>query len=143
MAIPSSVKIKKDGVEYLNNVDRVNYTINELTRAALKDVGKFICNRARKKLPRKTGRARKNLQYWVRRKQKKPDLQIGYKPGGFYGGFYEVGSEKTKKTAPIYTSIAENIATIEKIEGQYLSGISSEAGTMAKINESEVLSNDG
>ena len=45
MPIPKSVtKIKKGNVEFISNVDRVQYTLTELTRAALRDVGKFICN---------------------------------------------------------------------------------------------------
>lgn len=56
MSIPNGiVKIKKDGVEFTSNVDRVNYTLRELTRAALRDVGRFICNRARKQIKRRTG----------------------------------------------------------------------------------------
>ena len=48
MALPKSVtKIKKGNVEFISNVDRVNYTLNELTRAALRDVGKFLCNKFR------------------------------------------------------------------------------------------------
>ena len=34
MAVPQATKIKKGGVEILNNVDRVNYCIRELVRAA-------------------------------------------------------------------------------------------------------------
>lgn len=60
MSIPNGiVKIKKDGVEFTSNVDRVNYTLRELTRAALRDVGRFICNRARKQIKRRTGRVAK------------------------------------------------------------------------------------
>ena len=48
MPVPKSViKIKKGNIEYISNVDRVNYTLNELTRAALRDVGKYLCNRFR------------------------------------------------------------------------------------------------
>ena len=38
MGIPKSViKINKGNVKFISNVDRVNYTLNELTRAALRD----------------------------------------------------------------------------------------------------------
>lgn len=43
MSVPSSVtKITKDGVEFTSNVDRVNYTMKELCRAALRDVEEAI-----------------------------------------------------------------------------------------------------
>lgn len=48
MSVPKSViKIKKGNIEYISSVDRVQYTIAELSRAALRDVGKFICNKFR------------------------------------------------------------------------------------------------
>ena len=43
MAVPKSVtRINKNGVQYIDSVDRVNYTLEELTRAALREVGKFV-----------------------------------------------------------------------------------------------------
>ena len=135
MPIPSSVKFKKDGVEYLNNVDRINYTIEELTRAALKDTGKYICRETRKKIHRITGRVAKNIQYWVRRKD--TDLQVGYKPGGFYGGFHELGTQHIPKTAAMFTSVQDNINVIRNIQAQYLSALEDEARALSLIDESE------
>ena len=55
MSVPKSVvRFKKDGIEYTSNVDFACYTIVELTRAALRDVGKFLArtaNTAAMKLP--------------------------------------------------------------------------------------------
>ena len=39
---PSVTRIKKDGVEFVSSVDRCAYTIRELVRAALRDVGKYV-----------------------------------------------------------------------------------------------------
>lgn len=83
MSLPKAVKISKNGVEIISNVDRIQYTLKELERAALRDVGKLVCKRSRQKIKRRTGRLAKNTQYWVRSKQKIPDLQVGFKPGGF------------------------------------------------------------
>lgn len=135
MAIPSSVKIKKDGVEFLDNVDRVNYTLIELTRAALKDTGKFIVKRTRQSITRRTGRLAKNIQYWVRRKE--TDLQVGFKPGGWYGMFQEFGTDKTPKVGALTQAVEENIDTIRKIQAQYLSALSDEGSAQNLINESE------
>ena len=136
MSIPNGiVKIKKDGVEFTSNVDRVNYTLRELTRAALRDVGRFICNRARKQIKRRTGRVAKNTQYWVRKKD--GDLQVGFKPGGFYGGFQELGTEKQPKIGALYNIVKDNIKTIRDIEGAYLSAIEDEQHALSLIDEGE------
>lgn len=136
MALPKSVvKIKKDGVEFISNVDRVNYTIVELTRAALRDVGRFVCNRTRKKIQRRTGRLAKNTQYWVRKRE--CDLQVGFKPGGWYGIYQELGTEKHTKIGALYNSVKENINTIREIEAQYLSAIEDERKAENLINEGE------
>jgi len=114
MPMPKSVtKFSKNGVTFTSSVDRVNYTLGELTRAALKDVGKYVCRETRKKIRRRTGRVAKNTQYWVRRKE--TDLQVGFKPGGFYGGFSGAGYKKhPQKQAALYNSVAENIPMIIK-----------------------------
>jgi hypothetical protein len=116
---PPAIKVTKNGVEYLDNCNQAMYYIEELIHAALRDTGKYITKEARKKLPKKSGRARKFTQYWVRKKEL--DLQVGYKPQGFYGGFFELGTEKTPKISPIYSAVKESIDTIQRIQGQYLS----------------------
>lgn len=141
MAVPSQVKIKKDGVEYISQGDLCSYTMAELGRAALKDVGKFVASRARAKTPKKKGRARKAIQYWVRKRD--VDLQIGIKPSGFYAGFYELGSSKTPKLDMIRGTVMDNIAEIRKIVGQYLGYIAQENKALGIIDESEELSDDG
>lgn len=138
MAFPSYTKITKNGVEYIDGTDRCNYTIKQLTCAAMRDVGKFITQRARQKLPRRTGRARRFLQCKVQSKgQKIPSLIIGYKNPGFYGLFYELGTSKIPKLAPIYSTVADNIDEIRKIEGQYLSAIEDENKALGLISEED------
>lgn len=135
MALPSSVKIKKNSVEFTNSCDRANYTIRELTRAAMKDVGKFVAKRTRQQIRKRTGRLAKNIQYWVRKTDQ--DVQIGFKPGGFYGGFQELGTVKQPKIAALYNSVKDNIGTIRDIEAQYLSAIEDEQKALALIDEKE------
>lgn len=122
MAVPSSVRFTKDGVEYLNNVDQAKYYIEELTRAALKETGKYICKETKKKIKKRTGRLAKNTQYWVRKKS--GDLQVGFKPGGFYGIYQELGTEKTPRIGALRGSVEDNIQTIQRIQAQYLSALS-------------------
>lgn len=126
MSLPKAVKITKNGVEFVSNVERLQYTLKELERAALRDVGKLVCKRTKQKIKRRTGRLAKNTQYWVRSKQKIPDLQVGFKPGGFYGLYQEIGTSKAPKIGALSNTAEDNISDIIKIESQYLSGIGTE-----------------
>lgn len=140
MGLPKSVtKIKKGNVEFISNVDRINYTLNELTRAALRDVGKFICNKFRSKyygiFKRKRGKVGRYSQYWVRKKE--CDLQVGLKPFAFYGGFQELGSSKTEKLGLLQKTVEENIDQIRLIQGKYLSAIEDENRALGLIDEKE------
>lgn len=136
MSLPKSVKFTRNGVEYLSNCDRLQYTIKELTRAALRDTGKYVCKMARKKVRRKTGRLAKNTQYWVRSKQETPDLQVGFKPGGFYGLYQEIGTVKYKKIAALSDSTESGVSEIQKIQQQYLSAVGTESAE-SMIDEGE------
>lgn len=139
MGVPKSVvKFKKNGIEYVSNVDRINYTINELTRAALRDTGKFICKNAKAFIKKRTGRGAKNVQYWVRSKQPSPNLQVGIKPGGFYIGFMETGTSKQPKIGALERATVENIEEIRKIQAMYLSAIEEENRALGLIEEEEM-----
>lgn len=142
MSVPKSVvKINKSGVQYVSSIDRVQYTLKELTRAALRDVGKFMCRTFRQSyytsFKKKSGRVGKYTQYWVRHKQDTPDLQVGVKPNAFYGLFQEVGSSKTAKLALLLHAAQDNVSKIVEIESQYLSSLESEAKAFALIDEDE------
>ena len=137
MSLPNYVKLEKDGVTYESGADRVNWTLNELIRAALRDVGKFVCKNTRKAIRKRTGRLAKNTQYWVRTKQKTPNLQVGFKPGGFYGGFQETGTSKIPKIGALSNSVNDNIDEIMKIQGAYLSAIEDEQKAEELIDEGE------
>lgn len=126
MSLPKAVKITKNGVEFVSNVERLQYTLKELERAALRDVGKLVCKRTKQKIKRRTGHLAKNTQYWVRSKQKVPDLQVGFKPGGFYGLYQEIGTSEILKIGALSNAAEDNISDIIKIESQYLSCIGTE-----------------
>lgn len=143
MSIPKSVvKFSRNGVTYTSSVDRVQYTIQELTRAALRDVGRYVsrtCNSAAMKLPglKKSRRVRGKssaFQFWVRRKE--TDLQVGIKHGTWYGADQELGTKNQPKRGILRNSVYDNIAQIVTIESQYLSALESEAAALARI-ESE------
>lgn len=143
MSIPKSVtKITKDGVEFTSSVDRCSYTLKELCRAALRDVGKFICKRFRQSyysiFKRKKGNVGRYTQYWVRHKYDAyPNMQVGVKPNAFYGGFQELGSSKQPKLGLLSAAVQDNVAEIIKIESQYLSALEDEAEALALISEDD------
>lgn len=143
MGIPKSVvKFKRGNVIYESSVDKVQYTMLELTRAALRDVGKYVsrtCNSAAMKLPglKKSRRVRGRtsaFQYWVRKRE--TDLQVGIKHGTWYGAQQELGDRHQPKRGILRGSVYDNIPKIIEIESQYLSALSDEAAALARI-ESE------
>ena len=147
MPVPPSVtKIKKDGVEFVSSVDRCSYTMKELCRAALRDVGKFVCKRFRQSyyshFKRKKGNVGRFTQYWVKHKYEDyPSLQVGIKPNAFYGGFQELGSSKQPKIGLLSNAVQDNIAEIVKIESQYLSALEDEAEALSLISDDDYEGN--
>lgn len=144
MSIPKSViRFKKGDVVYTSSVDRAQYTIRELTRAALRDVGKYvsrICNSEAMKLPglKKSRRVRGRtsaFQYWARKQE--CDLQVGIKHGTWYGEQQELGTKNQPKRGILRNSVYNNIPKIVEIESKYLSALESEAQALALISEEE------
>ena len=143
MSMPKSVtKVKKDGIEFVSSVDRIQYTIEELSRAALRDVAKLVRKRMVQKLKKLPGMKRskrvyKSTQYWVRKRE--TDLQIGFKHDTWYGVHQELGDRNQPARHILRSTVMENIDEIRNIEGQYLSAIEDENKTLALINEKEYV----
>lgn len=141
MPTPKSVvKINKSGVTYISNADMAEYYIFELARAALRDVGKYVCKMFQKKyyehFRKQSGDGGKAVKYKVysSKTTKYPRVEIGLKTGkvpGFYSLFQEFGSSKTPRLGLLSASVNENISEIVKIESQYLSGLEDEAEKLA------------
>lgn len=147
MSVPKSVvKINKNGVQYTSSVDKCQYLIFELTRAALRDVGKFCCRKFRdsyyKLFKRRTGEAGKSVGFKVfsNENTKYPRVQIGLKKAakGFYSMYQEFGSSKTKRLGLLHKAVEGNVAEIVKIESQYLSALEDEATALALIDVAEM-----
>ena len=151
MGLPKSVvRFNKNGVQYISSCDRAQYTIRELSRAALRDVGKFIvrrCNDAAMELHglKKSKRVRGKtsiFEYWARKQE--CDLQVGMgniKKGTsgdtWYGIKQELGTSKMPKLGILRNTTYDNIAEIVKIESQYLSALEDEAKALSLIDEDE------
>ncbi len=154
MSAPKSVtKLKvKDGkvnITYESNLDAAQYYLFELTRAALRDVGKFVTKVFRtayyQHFQKRTGNAGKATKYkvWAGAKTTAPRVQIGLKTGqvdGFYAYFQEFGTSTGIPRLGLLThAVEDNVAEIVKIESQYLSGLSDEAERLdALINEDDM-----
>lgn len=149
MAMPNPVKITKKGVEYVSQVDRVQYTLQELVHAANKNVGKLVVQEARKTMNKKTGRGSKNTQYWAKKsreagsqsKYEKGVLQVGYKNDGFYMGYQETGTNNQVKQAHIQNAVIGNKEEIRRIQGTFIKSIEDENKALGLINENEEVGN--
>ena len=139
MKVHSAIKITKNGVEYISQVNRTQYMLKELVHAANKDVGKYVTREAKKVIRRNTGRGRKNTQYWAR---KDGSLQVGYKPGGFYLGFQELGTTKVQQENMLKNAVLNNIDAIRRIQGTYIKSIEDENKALGLINENEEIGNE-
>lgn len=143
---PSVTKVGKDGVTFTSNVDQVNYTIQELVRAANKEVGKYVRKIALTKAKGLRGlrRARRPytaFSYWARKQE--TDLQVGIKHNTWYGVEEELGSSRMRKHAFLRDSVYDNIPTIREIQGKYLSAINSGNNGRGLIDESDAADNGG
>lgn len=158
MATPKAqtkIKYKKGKTEitYESNLDATEYYLYELTRAALRDVGKFLCNKFKegyyahfKRITGKGGRVTK-YKVFSGAKTTAPRVQIGlphahknFEVEGFYAYFQEFGARggAVPRLGLLTKAAEENVAEIIKIESQYLSGLSGEAARLeALVNESD------
>ena len=133
----------KVAVELTDNVERVNYTMSELTKAALRDIGKALVPLIKQSTPVRTGRLRASWQKWVRKDKTSGEqqLQIGVysaaqakkkgKPYAFHAHLVILG-HKTRNGGYVQGHnfpeevVRTNISLIREIQGRYLSAISDE-----------------
>jgi HK97 gp10 family phage protein len=147
MSVPKSVvRFRKGGIEYTSNVDFACYTIVELTRAALRDVGKFIARKANEgamKLPglKKSRRVRGRTSTFLYNvpwaKTGLPHLEVGVTHNTWYGVEQELGNSKMPKHGILRNAAHDNIAKIVEIESKYLSALEDEASALSLIDEGE------
>lgn len=147
MSVPKSVmKINKKGVQYTSSVDRASYTILELTRAALRDVGRYLARTMRstaRKLP--GSKQDRFVRYktagfifkvpWA--KTGLPHLEVGAKQDSWYTEEHELGSSKQPRRGIMRDTAFRNIAQIIEIESKYLSALEDEAAALRLISEQE------
>ena len=144
---PSVTRSSRKGVVFTSSVDRVSYTLEELTRAALRDVGKFLSVKARGKVRaiahrslKRSKRPIKAFQYWVRTME--TDLVIGIKHDTWYGADQELGMNGQQKRSILRNTVFENIGEIRKIQAMYLKHIEDEANAKRLIDENAEVAPD-
>jgi HK97 gp10 family phage protein len=147
MAVPKSVvKISKNGVEYTSSVDKASYTILELTRAAMRDVGKFLAYTANaqaqklkglKKSRRVRGKSSTFLYDVPWAKKGLPHVDVGVVHDTWYGVDQEMGTSKQPRRQILRNTAHDNIAKIVEIESKYLSAMEDEAEALRLIDEKE------
>lgn len=153
MSTPKSVvKINRNGVQYISSVDRASYTIVELTRAAMRDVGKYLArtaNSAAMKLPglKKNRRVRGKTSTFLYNvpwaKEGLPHLEVGVKHGTWYGEQQELGTSNQPRRQILRNAAHDNVAQIVEIESQYLSALEDEARALRLISEEEYSGGGG
>ena len=152
MPIPKSVtKISRDGsVTYTSNVHRVQYTIQELTRAALRDVGKYLAkqyklNYVAATKNKITGLGKKQVKYWARKKECDLQVGLGYKKGNknyektkaHWAEDMEIGSSERPKLSILRNTVFDNLDKIIEIESQYLSELSKDEPNLRGLSEED------
>ncbi len=147
MSVPKSVvRFRKNGIEYTSSVDRASYTILELTRAALRDVGKYLARMANtgamklpglKKSRRVRGRTSTFLYNVPWAKTGLPHLEVGVTHDTWYGVEQELGTSNQPKRQILRNAAYLNLAQIIEIESQYLSALEDEAKALRLISEEE------
>lgn len=147
MSTPKSVvKFSKNGITYTSNVDFACYSIVELTRAAMRDVGKYLTRTANSeamKLPglKKSRRVRGRTSTFLYKvpwaKAGLPHLEVGVTHDTWYGVEQELGTSRQPKRGILRNSAHDNIPQIIEIEAQYLSALKSEAAVLQRISEKE------
>lgn len=136
--IPNPVRTRKDGVEIVSSVDKAQFTMHELIRAANRATGAHLRRRMLRevrKMPgmRRNRRAGRAFQYWARRRE--TDLIIGSKHNTWYGADQELGNKNQPKRGIIRGTVMAEIDEIRKIQGQFISAIEDDNKARALIDE--------
>lgn len=148
MPLPKSVvKINRKGVKFESSVNRAEYTLTELTRAALRDIGKLLTFKARDKVRdianrsmKRSKRVRNAWQFWNRRRS--VDLIVGIKHDTWYGVDQELGTDGQPKRDILRKTVFENLQLIREIQARYLKHIEDELQAERHIDENAEVADD-
>ena len=155
MPMPKSVtKINKDGVQFISSVDRVDYTIAELSKAALRDVAKVLRRIIKEDIAFYRGVLKSNVASWVRRDRitGEIELQIGIysrkqsrkknKTPVYHAHLLEFGTRNMPAQPFLTPAVTNNIKLIRDIQSKYLSAIENESKAIGLIEEGDEISDE-
>lgn len=166
MGVPSVMKIKKGEVVFESKCDIAKYTIQELTRRAMMDVGRYVIYNVRKDLRSifpftKHKRASERYQYWVPKKEGELVLGIENTKKGAKTAWWADQLEQDKFVVPanakrnaggttsglgsansprrhlMETFVKKHVDKIVEIESQYLEKINNEDAAVALARATE------
>lgn len=150
MTFPKSIvrRSKNGSVILKDDTLKAEFAMEELTRAALRDVGRLIHLRCIEELAKIAGRSLANskrpknaYQYWVRKLDM--ELQVGIKHDTWYGVDQEMGLEGQPKRDILRKTVISSLGDIEKIYAHFLGLIENETAAASVINPAaEVVDGD-
>ena len=147
MSVPKSVtRVSKDGnVKFTSNVDAVEYTLNELIRGALRDVGRFVAKQFRlsfySHFKKVNGAVGRGTGFKVYKNNPKVEVGIGKwwkgKVIGESGIPQELGNEETgqEKLGLLRHAVMDNIPKIIEIESKYLSELNKDKPSISEMSD--------
>lgn len=126
MAMPRTVRVTRNGVEWISNIDRTQYTLKQLEMAGLREVGKIIrklvLQQAKKQVGMKRSkRIMRSFQYWARKRER--DLVVGIKHNTWYGAEQELGTRGQRKKAILMDAVLNNVDDIRRVMGIYIASV--------------------
>lgn len=126
MAMPRTIRVTRNGVEWISNIDRTMYTMKELEMAGLREVGKLIRKRVMQQAKKQVGMKRskrimRSFQYWARKRDR--DLVVGIKHNTWYGTEQELGTRGQRKKGILMDAVLNDIDDIRRVMGIYIASI--------------------
>lgn len=107
---------------YISKVDKAKKKIQEKPEKVYNIIGQFLVSEMKRKARKRSGRLRKSIQYWARKREK--DLQIGSK--SFYAAAWELGNSKHSADPFMLPTVEENIDTIITLTKQVYSELNND-----------------
>lgn len=109
-------------ISYVSKVEKAKKRISEKPERVLNIIGQFLSSEARRKAHKRTGKLKKSIQYWARKREK--DLLIGSK--SFYAAAWEFGNSQMSADPFLLPTVTENVDTIVELTKAVYSELNNE-----------------
>lgn len=115
-------KQRTEQKSYISKVDKAKKKIQEKPEKVYNIIGQFLASEARRKAHKRSGRLKRSIQYWARKREK--DLLVGSK--SFYSVAWELGNSKMQANPFLLPTVEENIDTITTLTKQVYSELNND-----------------